>query len=188
MKFSLIIPTRRTETDYLDFISNNTKEHGKVIMLPRLDEGFAVKLNKGVQLSKGDYLVFLHDDCEVTEGWLDVLPKNGVGAFCLGENNDSFDTWGGFIDPPRYCIDPKENPDYSYWLCIHKDAMKKIGKFDERFENPMYQDVDMGLQIKKSGFKIECLPGKIIHRNGEGSGIPDERQRGYLNRKWGINL
>lgn len=184
-RLSLIIPTRNAaDLNCLDSISQHTKNYE--VHVVEGNDGFAAKLNLGVEYSKGEYLIFLHDDCEVTPGWTDELAE--VGAFKLGESNDLFDTWGGFINPPSYCQDPTQNPDYAYWLCIHRDAMKKIGKFDERFENPMFQDVDFGLQVKKAGYKIKCLPGKIIHRNSEQSGTPDERQRGYLNRKWNIEL
>lgn len=185
-KFSLIVPTRRYDAvETVRSIEANTTDYE--LILVRGQRGFAAKLNEGVALATGDYLIFLHDDCEVTPGWTDVLPKH-VGSFCLGESNDSFDTWGGFVDPEGYCTDPSQHPDYSYWICVTKEAMERIGKFDPRFEYPYYQDVDTGLTIKKKGYKIECLPGKIIHHNGEGSGVPDERQRGYLNRKWGIEL
>lgn len=184
---SLIVPSKRTEsvTTLLDSLYENTSD--AELILVSEEAGFAEKLNKGIEQAVGDYLIFLHDDAEVTPGWTDSLPEH-VGSFCLGENNDSFETWGGFTTPPAYCTDPRLTPDYSYWLCVSREAMDKIGPFDEKFTEPMFQDCDMGLTVRKAGFSIECLPGKIIHHNGEGSGTPDERQRGYLNRKWGICL
>lgn len=186
-RLSLILPTKRggeTLNRCLDSIKKHTTDYETVIIKGNL--GFGAKLNKGITQSKGEYLIFLHDDCEVQAGWTDELAR--LGAFKLGENNDSFDTWGGFINPPRYCTDPKEFPDYSYWLCVKRDVMGKIGLFDERFTSPFFQDVDTGLRIQRAGFKIKCLSGKIIHRNAEDSGIPDEKQRFYLERKWGVIL
>ena len=184
---SLIVPTKRSSLDALkQSIAYNTRMPYQLLIASG-DDGFTAKINKCIRQAKGDYLIFLHDDAEVLPNWVDILPEH-VGAFCLGENNDTFETWGGFISPPAYCTDPRLSPDYSYWLCISKEAMSKIGQFDEKFTEPMYQDCDMGLTIRKAGFVIECLPGKIIHRNGEGSGAPHERQRAYLNRKWSINL
>lgn len=185
MKLSLIIPTRRLIHHCLESIVKYTKDCEVVIIDG--EKGFATKLNEGIQKAKGDYLVFLHDDCEVTEGWADELAE--VGAFCLGENNDSFEIWGGFYRPKEgYCTDPKEHPDYAYFCCISKEAMNKIGLLDERYENPFYQDVDFGMQVRKSGYEYQCLPGKIIHHPGDGSGVPDERQKGYLHRKWHLDV
>jgi O-antigen biosynthesis protein len=184
MKLSLVIPTRRDKIDCLKSINKYTKDYE--IVLAKDKKGFVENLNDGIRRAKGDYIILLHDDCEVTKGWTDELAE--VGAFKLGEYNDSFNNWGGFVDPPAYCTSPFENPDYAYWLCLSRKVVKKIGEFDKKFTKPFYQDVDMGLHIKKKGFKIECLSGKIIHNNGEGSGVPDEGQRLYLNKKWSISL
>jgi GT2 family glycosyltransferase len=190
MKLSIIVPTRRSDLGMMAVsVQSHTEENTYELFGITDDIGLAAKLNYGIKLATGDYLIFLHDDCEVQPGWTDVLPgENEVGSFCLGENNDEFDVWGGFVNPPSYCTNPKDSPTYSYWLCIHRDAMNTIGLFDEHFTEPFYQDVDMGLTIKAAGYDIQCLPGKIIHHNGEGSGEPNERQRAYLNRKWGIEL
>jgi GT2 family glycosyltransferase len=181
---SLIIPTRRDKIDCLKSIKKYTKDYE--IVLASSKKGFVENLNDGIKRAKGDYIILLHDDCEVTEGWADKLADSG--AFKLGEYNDSFNNWGGFIDPPAYCVSPFEHPDYAYWLCLSKKVVKKVYPFDEKFTKPYYQDVDMGLHLKKHGYKIECLPGKIIHRNGEGSGVPDEGQTLYLNEKYKICL
>lgn len=190
-KLHLIIPTRRKENldPCLQSIYKYTRVHDYQIIVIEKEAGFAEKLNEGVRKATGDYLIFLHDDCEVTPGWADVLPgANEVGSFCLGENNDYFDTWGGYIEPPGYCQDPKDNPDYSFWLCIHKEAIKKIGLFDERFTEPMYADVMMGELVRRAGYKIKCLSGKIIHRNGKESGAENEKQRFMLERHYGVKL
>lgn len=185
-RLSLIIPTRRS-SEILERCLESVKKHTKdyEIVLVTGEKGFAAKLNEGIKKAKGDYLVFLHDDIEVTAGWADKLAE--VGAFKLGEMNDAFEDWGGFHNPASYCLDPKLHPDYAYFCCISKEAMAKIGFFDERFESPWAQDVDMGFTIRKAGFQFQCLPGKIIHRCAVGSGAADERQVGYLNRKWGFD-
>lgn len=185
MKLSLVIPTRRQAEikKCLDTIKKHTQDYEVVII--EGDDGFATKLNRGVEASNGEYIILLHDDAEVTPGWADELAD--CGTFCLGEHNDSFDCWGGYYSPQRYCTDPKETPEYSYWLCLHRKVIDTIGKFDERFIDPDCQDVDMGLQLKKHGYSIKCLPGKIIHRCAEGSGTPNERQKAYLERKWDVN-
>lgn len=184
-RLSLIIPSRKKMLPpaVLDSIAKHTDSYEVVVQVE--GDGFAQKLNKAVARARGDYLVFLHDDCELTEGWADELAE--VGAFHLGENNDAFQTWGGYINPEGYCTDPANPPDYAYFCCISKEAMQKIGPFDERYKEPWCQDCDMGMQIKKAGFTYKCLPGKIIHRPSPLSGVPDAKQRGYFERKWNVN-
>lgn len=175
---SIIIPTRRNPEETITSIKKHTKDYELVII--EREGGFAEKLNEGIKKAKGDYLVFLHDDCEVCEGWLDDLPRK-VGAFHLGEFSGKMWIWGGYY-PEGYCTDLLENPDYSYFLCIKKEAMDKIGQFDEWFYNPWCQDVDMGLQIKKAGLTIRCLEGKVIHHQRGGKRLIENEE--YLKKKW----
>ena len=179
MKYlSIIVPIRKGNdvSTLLKSLDENTSNYEVIIE----DEGgFAEAINNGIEKSKGDYVALLHDDNLVTPGWADELAD--VGCFNVRESAGWI--WGGFY-PGSFCTDPKLNPDYSMFLCLSKKAIKKIGKFDENFKNPWCQDVDMGFQIRKAGFKIKCLPGKIIHNwaGGEHTG----ENENYLKRKWGI--
>lgn len=186
MRLSLVIPTRAQAKlkPCLDAIVKHTDDYELIIV--EGDDGFTAKINRGIKQAKGDYIVLLHDDCIVTKGWADELAE--VGSFCLGELNDKFDSWGGFINPPGYCGDPRLSPDYSYFCCMSKEAAEKIGPFDEKFTEPMFQDVHMGILTRKAGYKYKCLPGKIIHRCSDKSGQPNEKQRFYLERKYGVKL
>ena len=179
---SLIIPTwRPNEIDRcLDSIKKNTTDYE--IILDTGHDGFVTSLNRAIKKSKGDHIILLHDDCTVNKGWADKLAD--VGSFKLGEMDDSFEIWGGFYFPQSYCLDPKQNPDYSFFLCLSKKALKKIGLFDEWFKTPFCQDVDMGFQIKRAGFKIKCLPGKIVHHVSPVHRTQDEANRRYLEAKW----
>lgn len=181
MKISIVIPTRRPNdlNECLSSIERHTKDYE--VILVKEKGGLAEKINKGIKRAKGDYIILLHDDIEVTSGWADKLAE--VGCFKIGEANDAYDTWGGFY-PGMFCQDPTRNPDYCFFLCLSKEAIKKIGKFDEYYTKPFYQDVDMGFQIRSKGYKIKCLPGKIIHRCGEGAGAEVPEQKEYLERKW----
>jgi GT2 family glycosyltransferase len=182
-KISIVIPTRRENDlkECLSAIERHTK--GYEVILVKRKTGLAKKINEGIKKAKGDYIILLHDDVAVTSGWADKLAE--VGAFLTGENNDDYETWGGFY-PSSYCQDIKLNPDYSFFMCISKKAMGKIYPFDEWYTKPWCQDVDMGFHIRKKGFKIECLPGKIIHRCGEGAGLYDEEQLKHLRKKWDL--
>lgn len=185
MRLSIIIPTRG-RTNLLKQCIDSIKKHTEDFEIIIEDEnlGYNAKVNKGMRKANGDYLVVLHNDHIVTKGWSDVLCD--VGSFMQGEMNDSFIHWGGFYRPvERYCININDTPDYPSMFVFSKDAYKKIGEFDEFFEEPGYQDVDLGYQIKKAGYKIKCLPGKIIHRC-VGRTPLNETNKEYLHKKWGI--
>ena len=179
VNISIIIPTRKGNdtTKVTESIKKHTKGSYEIIIED--EGGFAEAINIGAKRAQGDYIILLHDDNVVTEGWADELAE--VGCFNVRESSGS--NWGGFY-PGGYCTDQELNPDYAMFLCLSKEAAKKILPFDENFKNPWCQDVDMGFRIKEKGFKIKCLPGKIIHNwaGGEHTGTNEQ----YLIEKWGI--
>jgi len=179
---SIVIPTRRPDNlrYCLDAIDRHTRNY-EVVLVDR-EGGIAEKINEGIRKAKGDHIVLLHDDCEVTSGWADELAD--VGCFKVGEMGDLFECWGGFY-PGDYCKNPQLHPDYCFFLCLSKEVAKKVIPFDEKFTKPYYQDVDMGLHLKSKGYKIKCLPGKIKHLVAEGAGVVVPEQKEYLDKKWG---
>ena len=175
---SIIIPAKdRSLRECLDSIDRHTSNYEVII---ETKGGFAQAVNNGIKKAKGDYIIILHDDIEVTHGWADKLCD--VGAFEVGELDDKLQVWGGFYPNESYCTDPKTTPDYSMFLCLSKKVIKKIGKFDEYYKSPWCFDVEMGMHLKKYGYKIKCLPGKVIHHHLGGKPSGDNRK--YLDRKW----
>lgn len=180
---SIIIPTRNAENakECVASIAKNTKVPYEVVIVSR-DGGCAEKINEGIEKCKGDYVVILHDDCEVTEGWDEEV--SDVGAFRVSERDGTLQIYGGFFTGcERYCH-CHENipPEYSFFLCLSKSALEKIGKFDEAYHNPWCLDVDMGMQIKKAGFIIRPLKGHVIHHSRNLT--TDNVNRSYLIKKW----
>ncbi len=179
-KISIILPVRRSPEKTIESIKKHTKDY-ELVVVDR-EAGFAEKLNEGIRRATGEYLAFLHDDCEVCEGWLDDLPRK-IGAFHLGEFSGKMWIWGGYY-PEGYCTNFTDGPDYTYFLCLNRKTLEEIGKLDEWYQNPWCQDVDMGMQIKKAGFSIRCLEGKVIHHQKGGKRLSENEQ--YLKKKWGL--
>ncbi len=179
MRLSIVIPTRRIElmSKCYNSIVSNTYDY-EIIQVDR-DGGLNEKINYGMRMARGDYIVILHDDVEVTPGWADTLAD--VGAFKIGEMNDTITCWGGLGG--GYCTDPSSNPDYSAFLVLSREAYAAIGQTDEFYKEPGHQDADYGEQIKEAGYKITCLPGKIIHRAARHTPLSDENRR-YFEGKW----
>lgn len=184
-RLSLIVPTRNRSAS-LERLERSVAKHTKDYELLVIggDDGYNIKVNRGLAAAKGEYIILMHDDHTVTPHWADVLAE--VGSFRYGENKDSFDHYGGYYRPHEgYCLSPDEHPQYPSALCISKRALKRVGFMDEYYREPGFQDVDMGYQIADAGYYITCLPGKIIHW-AERSGPLNEDNRDYLHAKWRI--
>lgn len=180
MRLSIVIPTRG-RPEQLERCLQSIAEHTddcEVIVVEH-EGGLNEKINYGMRRATGDYIALLHDDVEVTEGWADTLAD--VGSFKIGENNDSFDCWGGLGS--GYCTDPDQKPDYSAFILLSREAYAKIGQTDEAYKEPGWQDNDYGKQIKAVGYDIVCLPGKIIHRPARKAPLSEVNRR-YFEGKW----
>ena len=178
MRLSLILPIRKKNKSLdncLYSIKKHTKDYELIII--EGERGYNAKVNEGIRKAKGDYLIFLHDDHQVCKNWANELAE--VGSFRYGELGDKFDHWGALDG--AYLTDPSKTPDYPSALCVSKEAMNKIGFVDEFYEEPGYQDVDLGFQIKDAGYKIKCLSGKIIHWSNLKQ--LSEKNKEYLKRK-----
>lgn len=181
---SIIIPTRDSDEKRVAHlgitkasIEKYTTDY-EIISCP-IGDGMNEKINRGILLSKGDYIVLLHDDVEVTEGWADELAD--VGAFHVFEKTVGVHCWGGVRG--GYCNDPLDSPDYSAFLVISRKALPDIGLTDTFYKEPGWQDNDYGMQIRKAGYQIKCLPGKIIHHALRTAPL-SEVNRAYFERKW----
>lgn len=184
--FSLIIPSKRGDKmlkHTLETIAVNTPEKIKYeTIVCTEDMPFNKKLNMMVKKATGDYLIFLHDDCEVSPGWLDEV--NECGAFNVGEWCGEVQCWGQFYEGGHFCTDPRQSPDFNFFCMLSRKVAKKVFPLDEFFYHPWGQDQDFGLTIKSKGYNFKCLKGKIKHNHARGGTGPQE-QVDYLKNKWG---
>lgn len=182
MKISIIIPTRgRSESlkRCTDSIEKHTNLDYELIIVDH-EGGMNEKKNYGARMATGDYLVFLHDDVEATEGWLDTLAD--VGAFHYGELGGKFYIWGGKGDS-AYCKDKDDPTDYTDFLILSREAYAKIGPFDEFYKEAGWQDTDFGRQVKQAGYTFTNLPGQIIHHALRNHPL-SETNKEYYQKKW----
>jgi GT2 family glycosyltransferase len=148
--------------------------------------GFVRACNAGAAAARGQYLVFLNNDAQVTAGWLTALVQtfsddDRVGAvgpkvlFPDGRlqdagsliNPDCTSTMiGVFDDPglPRFNY-PRE-VDYVSGVCLMIDArrFRELGGFDDDFAPAYCEDVDLCLRLRQKGLRIVYQPtATVVH-------------------------
>jgi GT2 family glycosyltransferase len=171
--------------------------------------GFARACNQGARAAAGEYLVFLNNDTEVREGWLQPLvstlaqdPRVGaVGSLLL--NGD-----GTVQSAGMYLVDcRKTGMPFMMWmygsgmapnqalghkqaricpmvcgacLAMRRSLFRELDGFDEGFTNG-HEDVDLCLRCGERGLLVVCQPASVVVHHG--SPDPAERFRHHqLNR------
>ena len=136
--------------------------------------GPAGNRNAGVKRAKGQWIVFLDDDCIAQEDYLNAY------ATAI-RTNPGTQVFEGriFADRPRItwaegC--PENSNGGMLWtsnLCIKRNLFFKIGKFDERFK-VAYEDVEFAYRLKQRKIKTlfvsdaaVCQPWRSLRSGGK---------------------
>lgn len=148
--------------------------------------GFAGGINLGAHRARGELLHILHDDAEVSDGWLDPLiaaldrhPEAGLVGSLLLKPDGMLQTAGHLLwrdgqteRPGGAPPDPASGAypvDYcaSASLLVRREAWEAIGGADENFHPAYYVDVDLAMALRRAGYIVMCEPAsQVIHASG----------------------
>ncbi|MBP7779914.1 MAG: glycosyltransferase [Burkholderiaceae bacterium] len=156
-------------------------------------QGFILSCNRGGQAARGEYIVMLNNDTEVTAGWLDELLGafehfDGVGmaGAKLLYPNGQLQEAGGVVwntgNPWNYGRqanphDPRfgyaRQTDYLSGACVMlpKKLWDDIGGFSETYVPAYFEDTDLAFQVRDRGYKTVYVPfAQVIHYEGMSNG------------------
>lgn len=195
-----------------------TEVGGVVVVALDDNAGFIGATNAGIEAARGEYVVMLNNDTEITPGWLEALvaavERPGVGlvgsklVYPTGRLQEAggiiFDNAGGWNygrgdDPalPRFNY-PRE-VDYCSGAAIilRRDLLAELGNLDEHFAPAYFDDVDLAFAVRERGLKVVYEPrAVVIHHEGvshgtdTGSGVKryQDINREKFVAKWGHRL
>ncbi len=155
--------------------------------------GFLRTCNAAARQARGDYLCFLNNDVEVSDGWLDMLigrleddarigaigpmfvDESGLILECGGmvHSDGSARQLGHGARPDDRRFQFLNDVDYVSGACLvtRTALFRMLGGFDDRYAPCYYEDTDLCLQIAEQGLRVVVDPRvRIIHREGSSSG------------------
>ncbi|MBW4660182.1 MAG: glycosyltransferase [Drouetiella hepatica Uher 2000/2452] len=132
-------------------------------------QGAAAARNLGVEKAKGDLIIFIDSDLVVTE----VFLQAHANALLAGEKewgSDRLFTYGSVINTCNF-DDPTSEPfkitDYSraYFatgnVAIARKWLEQAGLFDTGFQLYGWEDLELGVRLKKLGLKLIKCPEAV---------------------------
>ena len=170
-----------------DFVSGVRVIHNKENLR------FLLNCNHAAKSARGEYILFLNNDTQVLDNWLEPLVR-------LIEDDESIGMVGSKLLYPDGRLqeaggilwqdgsawnygngkDP-EDPEYNYVkeadyisgaaIMIRRNLWEQLGGFDERFVPAYYEDTDLAFQVRAAGYKVMFQPlSRVVHFEGVSNG------------------
>jgi GT2 family glycosyltransferase/glycosyltransferase involved in cell wall biosynthesis len=148
--------------------------------------GFLKACNQGAQHARGRWLLLLNNDTQVLPGLLSKLVETAGSAERCGAvggklifPNGTLQEAGSIIWNDGSCLgygrgDNPDRPEYSYvkevdycsgaCLLVNRELFEQVGGFDELYYPAYYEETDLCMNIRKSGYRVLFQPAaKLIH-------------------------
>lgn len=176
------------------------------------NRGFSAANNQGLSVAKGEYLVLLNNDTEVTPGWLRTLMNHlrcnrSLGLIGPVTNNIGNEAkirihYTGADEMRR------EARNYTlkhmgetfqirtlafYCVMLPRQVFERVGMLDEAYGLGFFEDDDYCRRVVQAGWQIACAEDAFIHHHLSASfnKLGDERKkllehnRRIYEAKWG---
>jgi len=146
--------------------------------------GFLHSSNRGAELARGKYLMFLNNDTQVSAGWLDSLldaftavPDAGAVGSKLIYPSGYLQEAGAVLkrDGTVELVGLNDHPDKAQYdflrkvdhcsaasLLVERAAFQDLGGFDKRYAPGYYEDSDLSLRLQERDRKIIYQPASVV--------------------------
>ncbi len=153
----------------LEWLETHKQEFPHVRAFPQDHLGPAAARNLGVERSIGDTIIFIDSDLVVTETFL----QSHANALEQGQQklgNDKFFTYGAVINTANFdnpTSEPYKITDFSAAffatgnVAIPKHWLEKAGLFDTGFQLYGWEDLELGVRLKKLGLQLMKCPEAV---------------------------
>ncbi|AFZ37764.1 glycosyl transferase family 2 [Stanieria cyanosphaera PCC 7437] len=167
--YEIIVVDDGSIDETLTWLSNFKTNLPHVKTLIQSHQGAAAARNLGVNHAQGDTIIFIDSDLVVTEKFLQAHADALVtGKAKLG--SDRVFTYGWVINTANFenpTTEPYKITDFSaaYFatgnVAIAKKWLVEAGLFDTRFQLYGWEDLELGVRLKKLGLKLIKCPEAV---------------------------
>jgi GT2 family glycosyltransferase len=164
ISFEIIISDDTRKLYVLDSVKKALGCHSNIHFVNGPMKGPAANRNNGARYAKGEWLIFLDDDCIPSESLLDTYYTSILKDVDCQVFEGAIVVNSTKVSPLEYA--PVNEVGGKLWSCnfmIKKDLFWQIGGFDENFLFPHMEDVDLRSRISETGEKILFLRKAFVY-------------------------
>ncbi|MFZ1028264.1 MAG: glycosyltransferase family 2 protein [Limnoraphis robusta] len=151
----------------LEWLQDHQQDFPHVRCFEQPHQGPAAARNLGVEKAEGDTIIFIDSDLVVTETFLQAHAQTLVEA---AKNSDRIFTYGRVINTCNFenpTNEPYKITDFSaaYFatgnVAIARHWLLEAGLFDTRFQLYGWEDLELGVRLKKLGLTLIKCPQAV---------------------------
>ncbi len=206
-RYGVIMVDNASSDDSVEYVNKNFP----LIKILKLDKnyGFADGNNKGVEMSKEEYIAFLNNDTYVDKNWLNELIKcviknpKVISSSIMLDYDDKEKIASNVLKETIFglsiCVDsgkryPFQNlsSQYSFYpigsgMLMRKDIFLSLGGFDSSYF--MYgEDASLGWKAWLFGYKVVAVPSSVYWHKIRASSSNCGRSPEYIYLLWRNNM
>lgn len=174
-------------------VATLSQVHGLQLLSNPRNLGFVDSCNAGAAAARGEFLLFLNNDTQVTPHWLDALLRCfseiancGIAGSRLVYPDGRLQEAGALVFADGSCwntgrFEPRDAPAFAYRretdyvsgasLMIRREVFRRAGGFDTRYAPAYYEDTDLAFSVRKLGLRVYYEPSStVIHFEGISAG------------------
>jgi GT2 family glycosyltransferase len=187
-KFEVVIVDDVSEDDSIKVVKEKfgRKKNLRIHKMSK-NSGTAATRNKGAQISKGDIVIFLDNDTEVTSNWITELVRSLAKSKEIGasqsllldfSNRKTIQMAGGRLIPQVGWLAPYDNKEnyrkvkgklkerniigITAALAVKGEVFRKIGYFDEKLV-AYVSDIEFSWRAWIAGYKVVLSPKSVVY-------------------------
>ena len=185
-RFEIILVDNGSHDGSIEYVKNKCEKNSKMkIVSIKENVGWARAVNLGFKKARGEVLVHISSDVQVSSEWLQELVKaiKSDPAIAIAQCNSisyfdrhSIDSGMNFIDKYGFSYSfasPNKDPQEVFFaealaFGIRRSVLKLIGLFDENYYME-YDDQDICWRAHLAGFKVVFVPTAVVYHVRGGS-------------------
>jgi len=145
----------------------------RVLRLEGGPKGPAYGRNRGAEAASGDILLFIDADITVHRDTLSLVEQEFLQDPQLDALFGSYDdqppapgTASQFKNLLHHYVHHQGNEKaFTFWAgcgAIRKEAFRKSGGFDESYDTPSIEDIELGYRLRRAGCRIRLRPHILV--------------------------